>query len=415
MIYITAFSIINCWWITISVAAEKPLVWDCMKRKNKTACDSKKTVFRYPAIRPEPSHVTIADRISLVGWKYLAELTYLDNPMNEVVDFHNPINCYLSCLKPFTTVWVDNNVVPLFMKNILPSLSVPIILLSGDGDHSTPPDSIISDLMIPETLAQYKKVIAHWYGHNCRPLDSTLEGWITCLPIGLSYINDNIHRRLLHNALNIRHGHYGKLVTNYLVDNNRLDDEIQRAKDQTNSVLVSFKVGRFDRKVAREPVVNFFCSKEDPIPGSEAVSPFRSSLARGGGGGGGGGGGDGKVYCGEFPNSEFHTSLSRFRFVVSPRGYGRDCYRTWETLFMGAYPIVLESHTHSTVYDGLPVLIVSNWTQATPMLLNDTYHRFMAQTWSLDKLYNTYWEREVYSRRLNYLNGTGHRWHYFLL
>lgn len=394
-------TIINYYWNVIIAVAERPIVWDCMKMETtKSPCDAKKTRFRYPTFRPEPYHVTISDRISLVGWKYLAELTYLDNPMNDVVDFYNPIDCFLTCLKPFTTVWVDNNVIPLFMRKIVPLLTVPIILLSGDGDHSTPHDSIMELLAVSKTLEGYKKNISHWYGHNCRPLGPTLESWITCLPIGLSYVTDNIHRNLLHHALNIRYGNYGKLLTNYIVDNSRLDDKIQQAKEQSNSVLVSFKVGRLQRKTAREPVVNYFCSSSDGIPGPAAVSPFRSM--------------GGEAFCGEFPHVQYHMNLSRFRFVASPSGYGRDCYRTWETLFMGSYPIVLASAIQDTVYDGLPVLILNNWTQATPTLLNDTYHRFMAQNWSLDKLYFTYWEKEIYSRRER-VGGSGDRWQYYFV
>ena len=47
-------------------------------------------------------------------------------------------------------------------------------------------------------------------------------------------------------------------------------------------------------------------------------------------------------------------------FVLSPHGHGLDCHRTWQVLLLGSFPIVASSSLDS-VYDGLPVVIVSRW------------------------------------------------------
>ncbi len=48
-------------------------------------------------------------------------------------------------------------------------------------------------------------------------------------------------------------------------------------------------------------------------------------------------------FCHESPRKEFLEYLedmSHFKFALSPRGYGEDCYRTWEALLVGTIPIV---------------------------------------------------------------------------
>ncbi len=55
---------------------------------------------------------------------------------------------------------------------------------------------------------------------------------------------------------------------------------------------------------------------------------------------------------------------SEYAFVISPHGNGVDCHRTWEALALGCVPIVRTSPLDA-LYEGLPVLIVSNWCEVT--------------------------------------------------
>lgn len=61
--------------------------------------------------------------------------------------------------------------------------------------------------------------------------------------------------------------------------------------------------------------------------------------------------------------TKYHRALRRSRFVPSPRGNGVDCHRTWEAIYTGAVPIVLDRHWAFAHID-LPVLVVSNWESA---------------------------------------------------
>lgn len=91
------------------------------------------------------------------------------------------------------------------------------------------------------------------------------------------------------------------------------------------------------------------------------------------------------------PWKEYLQDLLSVRFVLSPRGNGLDCHRTWEALYMGAIPIVKESHMDS-VFEGLPVLIIKNWEHLTEEYLQNAYQVMMQKVYSTDKLYAAYWK-----------------------
>lgn len=56
----------------------------------------------------------------------------------------------------------------------------------------------------------------------------------------------------------------------------------------------------------------------------------------------------------------YYEDLTRAQFVLSPKGNGQDCYRTWEALLMGATPIVQTSFLDHMLRD-YPVKIVDSW------------------------------------------------------
>lgn len=102
-------------------------------------------------------------------------------------------------------------------------------------------------------------------------------------------------------------------------------------------------------------------------------------------------------YWKESPRSSFNDYLkvmSEYKFAVSPPGTGIDCYRTWEALMVGTIPIVLSSPINS-LYDELPVLIVNNWNELTPKLLEKTYRNFRKKKFNFEKIYSPYWIQKI--------------------
>jgi hypothetical protein len=61
---------------------------------------------------------------------------------------------------------------------------------------------------------------------------------------------------------------------------------------------------------------------------------------------------------------ELWREKTRYAFVVSPHGNGLDCHRTWESLVLGNIVIVKPSSL-DPLYEGLPVVIVKDWSEIT--------------------------------------------------
>ena len=82
---------------------------------------------------------------------------------------------------------------------------------------------------------------------------------------------------------------------------------------------------------------------------------------------------DAKVDLKEF----FGSLLPNHRMVLSPRGNGVDCFRTWETLYSGRVPVVVSSHL-DPLFAQLPVIILPSWDNVTLPELQARYAVVMA-------------------------------------
>lgn len=91
------------------------------------------------------------------------------------------------------------------------------------------------------------------------------------------------------------------------------------------------------------------------------------------------------------PNfKSYSQDLSQSKFVLSPRGAGLDCYRTWEALIMGAIPIV-KSSSLDPMFEDLPVLIIHDWNEVTEEFLNQKWQEMSSKDYKWEKLYGDYW------------------------
>jgi hypothetical protein len=100
-------------------------------------------------------------------------------------------------------------------------------------------------------------------------------------------------------------------------------------------------------------------------------------------------------YCSEKVNYDRYVEdLASSKFVLSPRGNGLDTHRLWETLYVGSYPIV-KSSSLDALYEGLPIVIVDDWSEVTEEFLNAKYEEMEAKTFSFDKLYSDFWYQTI--------------------
>jgi hypothetical protein len=88
-----------------------------------------------------------------------------------------------------------------------------------------------------------------------------------------------------------------------------------------------------------------------------------------------------KTYC---------EQMSEYKFVISPNGNGLDNHRTWEALYLGCIPIVINHY----IYDGypdLPIIRVNDYSELTQKMLNES----LEKTYTYNKMYSEYWEKTI--------------------
>lgn len=95
---------------------------------------------------------------------------------------------------------------------------------------------------------------------------------------------------------------------------------------------------------------------------------------------------------------EYMQDVARSKFVLSPRGNGEDCHRTWEALLMGAIPIVKSSYLDS-MYAELPVIIIQDWQSITKEFLQGQYEHMQSKNYNHEKMFMPYWKNLIYSMR----------------
>jgi len=81
------------------------------------------------------------------------------------------------------------------------------------------------------------------------------------------------------------------------------------------------------------------------------------------------------------------------RFVFSPNGVGEQCYREYEALVAGTYPLVdASTNKHrNAILDLLPVVRVDDWSTVTPSFLRAKGKELDAKDYDVSILYLPYW------------------------
>ena len=85
---------------------------------------------------------------------------------------------------------------------------------------------------------------------------------------------------------------------------------------------------------------------------------------------------------------QYLKHLVSSKFVVSPRGSGEDCHRTWESILLGAVPIVQNS-TLWSLFKESPVKVINDDFEKKVTL--EELLRFEPQTTSRKLMMAQYW------------------------
>lgn len=92
------------------------------------------------------------------------------------------------------------------------------------------------------------------------------------------------------------------------------------------------------------------------------------------------------------PESDYYArQLFDARFTAAPRGAGQQTHRCWEALLAGSIPLIDYDPRLDKLFDGLPVVLVTDWSQVTRSFLEQTWKNMNYREWDWSKLYFPFW------------------------
>ena len=243
------------------------------------------------------------------------------------------------------TIYICSSAIPHFISNMLPLITTPFILVSGDCDETIP-----CDIMTDEQFEGFinHKLLLHWFCQNI----VVRHDKITCMPIGLDYHTMQTNR--VWGEITPASRQEAILET---VKQNSLHFSNRIIKCYANyQFLMGTKHGKYDRHDAYDNICKDLVYYEPSKTNRLAT----------------------------------WTKQADYAFVISPHGNGYDCHRTWEALILGCIPIVKQSAI-DVLYEDLPVLIVNDWKEVTAELLHVTVECYKNKVFNFDKLHLKYW------------------------
>lgn len=237
-------------------------------------------------------------------------------------------------------LYVQGSAVPDFIQNMLPRIQRPFTLVTGDCDQSIPKD-ILTQQEFQDFVADDRLI--HWFSQNL----VIKHPKMTIIPIGLDY-----HSMLGHTT-------WGPTM-HPLEQESELKAIARQAPPLAKRLFMCYSNFHFAATKDRRRAIKY-------VPRDLVFYEQDKTTRR-----------------------EAWKTQSLMAFVLSPRGNGYDCHRTWEALVLGCIPIIRRSPIDD-VFQGLPVLLVDDWPDVNLDLLRQTLQSFSSRSWDMDRLHLSYW------------------------
>ena len=235
------------------------------------------------------------------------------------------------------SIYVCSELLSFFVNDILPRLTHSFVLVTGDSDLSVPREALSCE-ECNKLLSS--PLLLRWFAQNTSCQLVTIVGEkLVQLPIGLDY--HTIARDPHHPWKRLEEGSTPPQQEGILLS---LRHSARPFFAREMKIYVNFSLSndRFgQRRDFLRTVPSFLCAKE------------RTFVRR----------------------TDNWKQITHYAFVASPFGNGMDCHRTWEALCLGAIPIV-KAPCFRSLFEGLPVLVVNQWSDVTASLLRETVETF---------------------------------------
>ena len=229
-------------------------------------------------------------------------------------------------------VYVISSALKIWFREVYPILVKEkkiIILVTGDSVVNAPLEAL--DININE-LKKLKEegIIYHWFCQNC---DVDFQDYVTPIPLGVDY--HTLHRK---NFWGEKRTHFVFQDINLnLLSRKRFNDFHKRKFRLICDIHLNKGNFNKERQIAYKQSLN--------IKNSVFIN---------------------KPYS----RSKFWQIMRDAQYIISPRGRGFDCHRTWEALVLGVVPIIKTS-VNDLLFEEMPVLIVDSFKEINNNLLNE--------------------------------------------
>jgi hypothetical protein len=261
-------------------------------------------------------------------------------------------------------VWVKSGEVEKFTLKVLPFLKHPIVLIVNIGDESFPDDCFHKTSV--ETLLENKK-IRHVFAQNC----VVNHPKVTPIPIGICF----------HTVAYSTNGAWGEIGSPSEQEEVLKDilSRLQPTHLRKKRAFVDFQLNNTMRQSFHR---NEQWGEDREIIFQKLV---KTGLID---------------YSGLLRRSELWKKKGQYAFSISPPGNGLDTHRTWEDLTLGCI-VIVKSSPLDRIFDGLPVVIVKDWSEITEENMNkwlDQYVDAFTNPRYREKLFNAYWVNLIRSK-----------------
>jgi len=265
-------------------------------------------------------------------------------------------------------VWVRCLFIPRFFREVLPQAEGPFVVVISDGDESFPADCP-TDFDIEEFIRHEK--VGHIFTQNYDYHGASDK--VSRIPIGMDF-----------HTIGYKSSRGGWGVKGTPLQQEEVLKNLLKAFPPTYSrkkrIFADFQHsdtmhGGYQR------YLQF---------GEDRTSIYLQLLATG------------LIDCAGFmPRDKLWKTKGQYAFSVSPHGNGLDCHRTWEDLVLGCIVIVKTSPL-DPLYEGLPVVIVSDWSEVTEENLEhwiEKYGDAFSNPLYREKLTTLYWFGEISAKQ----------------
>ena len=285
------------------------------------------------------------------------------NPQSSCADID--LDTYLSTdnlTRENARIYVCNSAIRNFLYYVVPFLQNHFVLVSGNSDNDMP-FSVLSQEEFHRLVRN--PLLQHWF---CQNFVGDLHPKVSPMPIGLDY-------HTLKNHIGIGHP-WGA-------------GAMPAAQEQDLKAIAAaapYSVINMDGPAAppsQERILKCYSNWHHAAFGINQRGDRQEVLQK-------------------VPHSLIHfdeafrdrnscwRTQSFFRFVLSPRGGGTDCHRTWEALILGCIPIV-KSSPLDPLFEDLPVLIVADWSEVTEERLLRCSQEFEGRQFNMEKVKLGWW------------------------